>query len=263
MRISIRHEFRFTCEPGTVHAVQHALLTPRETPTQKIIEWSISMPGMDTAASFTDAFGNIAHLVSQTRPEEDLFIAVSGMVDTVDASGVLGRLPDDANTALFRRITPQTRPNGNLVNRLKAHQKAGMSRVDMMHWLMKRLHEARDSSAEDEGEVPEIIAEDHAHVFVAALRGIEVPARFVNGYVIATEDQDARAHCWAEAWDEALGWIGFDPSADLCPTDAYVRVAVGLDAETAAPIRLVPNMPRVDADVVQVTQVMMANQQQQ
>jgi transglutaminase-like putative cysteine protease len=36
-------------------------------------------------------------------------------------------------------------------------------------------------------------------------------------------------------WD-GLGWVGFDPANGLSPTDAYVRVAVGLDYLGAAPV---------------------------
>jgi len=36
---------------------------------------------------------------------------------------------------------------------------------------------------------------------------------------------------------EGLGWVGFDPANLMCPTERYVRLATGLDAATAAPIR--------------------------
>ena len=34
-----------------------------------------------------------------------------------------------------------------------------------------------------------------------------------------------------------LGWVGFDPANGISPTDAYLRVATGLDYLDAAPIR--------------------------
>jgi transglutaminase-like putative cysteine protease len=49
-------------------------------------------------------------------------------------------------------------------------------------------------------------------------------------------DQDA-GHAWAEALIDDLGWIGFDPANGISPTEAYVRVAVGLDYLDAAPVR--------------------------
>lgn len=260
MRISIRHELGFSCPRSTAHAVQHILLTPLDTQAQTVVEWTVAMAGMETAARFTDAFGNIAHLVSQTRPEDALFIAVTGVVDTVDTNGVIGRLAGEPNISLFKRFTAQTRPNGNLVNRLKAQQKAGMGRVDLLHWLMNRLHEAREAALEVE-DAPEIVAEDHAHVFVAAARGMDIPARFVTGYVLAEDGAPAQMHAWAEAFDDQLGWIGFDPSANLCPTEAYVRLAAGLDAESTVPVRMVPDLPREGGETIRIAQVMMANQQ--
>jgi transglutaminase-like putative cysteine protease len=34
-----------------------------------------------------------------------------------------------------------------------------------------------------------------------------------------------------------LGWVAFDAANGLCATDAHVRVAVGLDELSAAPLR--------------------------
>lgn len=263
MRIAIRHELNFSIDDGIGHAVQHLLLTPRDTPGQKIVEWTIKMAGFESAASFTDAFGNTAHMVSQTRPEGDLFISVSGIVETADTSGVVGRLAGDGPVALFKRLTPQTKPNGNLVNRMRAQAKTGTSRVDLLHWLMNRLHEAHETQPDDDDDLPEIMAEDHAHVFIAAARGMDIPTRFVTGYILADGSGPVRLHAWAEAWDDGLGWIGFDPSANLCPTPAYVRVACGLDADTTMPVRMVPRLSRTGEDTIAVTQATASQSQQQ
>ncbi len=44
-------------------------------------------------------------------------------------------------------------------------------------------------------------------------------------------------HAWAEALSPDLGWVGFDAANGQCPTERYVRLAIGLDALEAAPIR--------------------------
>ena len=49
-----------------------------------------------------------------------------------------------------------------------------------------------------------------------------------------------------------LGWVGFDPSNRVCVTERYLRVASGLDADEAAPIRgtiTVAGDISIDADV--------------
>jgi transglutaminase-like putative cysteine protease len=84
------------------------------------------------------------------------------------------------------------------------------------------------------------VCQDHAHIFIAACRAADVPARYVTGYLLmsdaAPETHDAH-HAWAEAWVEGLGWIGFDVANRICPTDHYVRMATALDAYYAAPVR--------------------------
>ena len=70
------------------------------------------------------------------------------------------------------------------------------------------------------------------------MRSLNIPARYVSGYLL-TEDEGphAAAHAWAECWVTGVGWVGFDAANGLCPTDHYVRIACGLDARDAAPIR--------------------------
>ena len=51
--------------------------------------------------------------------------------------------------------------------------------------------------------------------------------------------EQLRAGNLQPAFDEmnGLGWVGFDPANGGCPTERYIRLATGLDASSAAPIR--------------------------
>ncbi|WP_331483774.1 MULTISPECIES: transglutaminase family protein [unclassified Sphingomonas] len=88
-------------------------------------------------------------------------------------------------------------------------------------------------------------------MFIAAVRGLAVPARYVSGY--RAEDAARSApHAWAEACIEGLGWVGFDPSTGLSPDESYVRVAIGLDASGAAAtggMRIGPGQEQLAIDV--------------
>jgi transglutaminase-like putative cysteine protease len=60
----------------------------------------------------------------------------------------------------------------------------------------------------------------------------------VTGYLLLEGQEQAEAnHAWAEAWVENLGWVGFDVANCICPTDHYVRIAAGLDAQYATSLR--------------------------
>jgi transglutaminase-like putative cysteine protease len=82
------------------------------------------------------------------------------------------------------------------------------------------------------------VCQDHAHIFIGMARHLGIPSRYVTGYLVTGDGQDATAsHAWAEALVPGLGWVGFDAANGVCPTDHYVRVAGGIDAASVAPVR--------------------------
>jgi transglutaminase-like putative cysteine protease len=91
-----------------------------------------------------------------------------------------------------------------------------------------------------------------AHGFIGALRSFGIPARYVTGYVAGEDGGPSMFHAWAEAHDDGLGWIAFDPALGYCPTDRHVRVAIGLDAISAAPVRVVPQLSEAPGETVDV-----------
>ena len=248
MQISIHHQLSITPPPGTAHAVLQLLLTPQSGPAQSIESWSVEMAGIGNAGRFTDAFGNTAHLVNQSRPEGALTVTVKGLVETRDTHGVLGRTGGEPVPALYRRVTALTRAPVGLYGKFRGSRD---SRLDILHAVMARVGEVLSVGAEPTqmqadgaqnqtaatGALPP--ASDYAHGFVGACRALDIPARYVTGYLAGAGEHPA-FHAWAEAHDEGLGWIGFDPRLQLCPTDRHVRLAAGLDASGTRPVRMVP-----------------------
>ena len=265
MRISIRHQLSTTPPAGSANAVLQLLLTPQSGPTQTVESWSVDMAGIGNAGRFTDAYGNGVHLVNQKQPDGELVVTVEGIVNTVDRHGVFGRIGPGPVPALFKRVTPLTRAPVSLYGRFRGSKD---SRIDLLHSLMMRvgevlgspervqsqsqsqgsgahlqMHSSGPTAAEGfeaDPELPRPPATDYAHAFIGAARALDIPARYITGYLVGDEDDKAAFHAWAEAYDEALGWVGFDAMLGLCPTDRHVRLAVGLDGLSAQPLRAVP-----------------------
>jgi transglutaminase-like putative cysteine protease len=123
-----------------------------------------------------------------------------------------------------------------------------------LHGLLDRLYEemGHDDATPDDGQraKPAVnaaksfalkrgTARDLTHIFIGAAHSLGIPARYVGGYFRHAEASTAQdnGHAWAEAHVPGLGWVAFDPANGFCPTDAHVRVAVGLDCLGAAPMR--------------------------
>ncbi|MFN3402403.1 MAG: transglutaminase N-terminal domain-containing protein, partial [Ferrovibrio sp.] len=138
MRISIHHQMSVTPPTGSANAVLQLLLTPQSGPTQKIESWNLDMPGIGNAGRFTDAFGNGAHLVNQSRPEGELLVTVKGVVETTDRHGVLGRSGSEPVPSLFKRMTAMTKSPVTLYGKFRGSKD---SRIDILHALMARVGE--------------------------------------------------------------------------------------------------------------------------
>jgi transglutaminase-like putative cysteine protease len=92
------------------------------------------------------------------------------------------------------------------------------------------------TSAEEAASEGSGVCQDQAHIFASAARLLDIPARYVSGYLKAEDDQDAASHAWAEVHIDGLGWVAFDPANGISPDERYVRLAVGRDYRDASPV---------------------------
>ena len=246
MRIRIDHSTRYTYARAARFIVQTLRLTPRSCEGQQVRDWRIETDVDARLRRSEDAFGNIVHSLYTERPTDALTIRVTGEVSTIDTGGVVRGLSERLSPLVFLRETPLTRADAAIVD--FARTVSDGATLARLHALMGALHQdvafevgatsATHTAAEAFGQ-KRGVCQDHAQIFIAAARVLGVPARYVSGHLSRQDgqhDQDA-AHAWAEAWVQDLGWVGFDPANGVCPTEHYVRVAVGLDALGATPIR--------------------------
>jgi transglutaminase-like putative cysteine protease len=182
---------------------------------------------------------------------EGVEVVAEGVVETQDAAGVVRGLGRSRAHAVFLRDTPLTEPDPAvraLGDRARATAEAE-GPLSTLHALMRGVAgavEYRPGATDASTPAARALAlgagvcQDHAHVFISAARCLGLPARYVAGYLLARDDDVVElheTHGWTEVWVPDLGWVGFDPSNGVCPTERYVRVAAGLDARGAAPIR--------------------------
>jgi len=245
MLLSVKHTTTYRYDTIGRYAIESLRLTPPSFDGQTVISWEVSAPGIETAARFRDGFGNLVHLAALNLEHDSITIAATGVVETQDRIGVAKGLSEPAPLRVYLRETPSTAPD-DTIRSLAAKCKGGCT-LDRMHRLMHAVREAVNfeigtththTSAAEALADGSGVCQDYAHIFISGARVMGIPARYVNGYFLSgTPDPSDAHHAWAEAWVEGLGWVGFDPANLICPTERYVRLATGLDAATAAPIR--------------------------
>ena len=87
------------------------------------------------------------------------------------------------------------------------------------------------------------MCQDFAHVGIACLRSIGLPARYVSGY-LETDPPPGRpkligadgSHAWLSVLAGTAGWIDLDPTNDQLPGSRHIVTAYGRDYSDVPPL---------------------------
>lgn len=246
MRLSIRHTTRYLFDAPVVHALQRLRLTPKETQGQEILNWEMEYENAREELTYEDQHHNTTTLVGVEPDVREVKITCSGMVDTHDHAGVIGRHAGHLPLWSFLSQTRLTRPGPGIEKLVGELRNYEGERLDMLHELSRSTLDRVEykigttdwnTTAEQSYAARNGVCQDHAHIFIGAARALDVPARYVSGYLMMNDRIEQEAtHAWAEAYVEDLGWVGFDISNGISPDERYVRVATGRDYRDASPV---------------------------
>ncbi len=249
MRLRIRHETRYSygAEPAR-SAIQLVRKTPRNDASQFVRRWRIEVDADCRLDKGEDAFGNITHMFAIEGPISAMRVITEGEIETTDQNGFVRDSVERFPLAFWRRpsaltaVTPEIRTFAKDITMSEggdphASAHAVMRTINSeFTYLLGETDAATPAShvlKERRG-----VCQDFAHLFVAAMRTLDLPARYVSGYYLRTDtDQQEASHAWAEVHLPGLGWLSFDPANNVCGTERHVRLAIGPDYLDAAPIR--------------------------
>ncbi|HWA70303.1 MAG TPA: transglutaminase family protein [Rhizomicrobium sp.] len=87
------------------------------------------------------------------------------------------------------------------------------------------------------------VCQDLAHVGIACMRSIGLPARYVSGYLL-TQPPPGQArllgadasHAWFSVWAPPFGWVDLDPTNDVLVGETHVTSSWGRDYGDVAPV---------------------------
>lgn len=246
MRMLIRHVSRYDYAKPPARIDFLLRLWPSRFAGQDVQDWQVSLSGRPVLCGVETAIADMQAHVHLAQPDAQIEIIAEGAVDVADRAGVVAGLARDVPPAAFLRMTALTAPDGAIA--ALAAEVQGARPLDRLHDLMGQVRSAiayrpgRTTSTTTAAEALALgagVCQDHAHVFIAAARLMGIPARYVVGYYLAHDGEDAmhETHGWAEAYLEGLGWVGFDATNGVCPTSYHVRLCAGVDAADAAPIK--------------------------
>lgn len=272
MRLSVNHVTAYRYDQPVRGVVQSQRLQPSLFDGQRVIAWEVTVTDGVKGGGFRDGAGDRVQAWTVAGPVSEIVVHVRGVVETQDLAGVLRGHRENVPPLAYLRETVPTRADAALS--ALARGVNGPDPLALAHGLSAAVAGAiaytpgvtgAHTTAAEALALGKGVCQDHAHVLIACARLRGMPARYVSGYLLAEGAEQEAAHAWAEVWVEGLGWIGFDPANRCCPDDRYIRLASGVDARDAAPIRGTARSPGVESLEVKVAvdRVIAAQQQQQ
>jgi transglutaminase-like putative cysteine protease len=266
-RFRVLHRTEYTYEHEMADGFTAAHLLPRWTPTQTVESSELRIvPVPDERDTVFDQLGNTLSLFAVHHPhrslcvEAELVVAVhvpdvpveSAPWEAVVRAASSARGDDALEVGPYLAHTAAT-PAAPGLSSLTTEFTPGRPVLEAVRALCGRIHrEFRFDPAATDVSTPlaDVLAQRHgvcqdfAHVGVAALRSVGVPARYVSGYLETLPPPgqpklvgvDA-SHAWCSVWAGECGWVDFDPTNDQMPPRRHITVAWGRDYDDVAPVR--------------------------
>jgi transglutaminase-like putative cysteine protease len=271
MRLRVVHHTRYLYQSPVVVAQHVAHLQPRTLPGQQLLDHTLQVaPEPLLMDQNLDTFGNVQTFFSLQSPHDTLDVTSSSLLLTEagteldDSHGwetVRDRLqyrahaPYEPSTE-FVFPSPYVPRHEAFADYARPFFKARRPFLDACHDLMAHIHaDFEYQSASTEVNTPALealkqkrgVCQDFAHIMIACLRSLGLPARYVSGYLLTQPPPgkprlvgaDA-SHAWVSVPHEDH-WVDFDPTNNRCGVhragEDYVTVAHGRDFGDVSPLR--------------------------
>jgi transglutaminase-like putative cysteine protease len=97
-----------------------------------------------------------------------------------------------------------------------------------------------ESTIDEIWELKSGVCQDFAHILLVMFRQINIPARYVSGYICSNKSDmrgEGATHAWVEAYIPFFGWLGLDPTNNCIVNESHLRLAVGKDFSDCSPVK--------------------------
>ena len=270
MRFRIAHRTRYRYRDTVLLSHNVAQLHPRETGTQETEHYELVVsPQPSTRSAGVDYFGNHVTWFSVQEPHTELTITANSEVDVSlalrpDVSK--GPSWEDVRDAIldspapplrlarqFTLDSPHVVRSAELADYALLSFAAGRPFLESVMDLTERIYREFKflpgstrvgTPVSDVLQARRGVCQDFAHLQISCLRSLGLPARYVSGYLVTTPlPGRARlagadvSHAWVSAFSADFGWVDFDPTNGLMPSDGHITVAWGRDYDDVGPVR--------------------------
>lgn len=266
MRFDILYRTSFHYDAPVSESQNELRACPTTDNHQHLVSYRVAVIPEARVLSFTDYFGTRVDAFGVREPHRRLEIVAEASVETTDPEALPeGGAVDDLRAAEFLALhheyltrTRHTDWNDAIhASALECATQAGPS----VRAVVQAIHDRVRASIRYEKDVTDIgtpvadvldggagVCQDFAHLAVAMCRSVGIPARYVSGYLFASDDAalvegesapvvEVQTHAWIEAAVPAAGWLPLDPTNGRAVGAHHVKLGHGRDYDDVSPFR--------------------------
>ena len=239
MKLMVNHQTHYNYTEIARNSIQYVKMMPQTSQHQHVMNWAISVPGEKTLKR--DAFNNVWITASQRYEYQHLTFMAQGIVELNDTE--LGLVDTHVPPSMFLQSTAATCCDQNMkdfafdIVKVKNRQHVEF----LSQCILQQMPYQSDSTsvhttATEAFYTGQGVCQDHAHVLIAMCRELQLPARYVSGYLFDQNFPHLASHAWAEVFLDNQ-WYCFDVSNQLFTPKHHIYLAIGRDYLDVAPIR--------------------------
>jgi len=238
MQFSIQHTTEYSYSQPLNYSIQQLRLTPQDGFGQRVRNWSITVNGQ--LSQHQDTYGNLVHTMVLDGNHTEIKLIAKGEVETgLVMTATQEKLPltiylrNTALTTADTQIQIFALPFGPL-NTIADLEKLSASIIDQVPYVKGGTGVYTTAAQAFSARIG--VCQDHAHIFISCCRSLDIPARYVSGYLFTDDGHLSESHAWVDAWLKGVGWVSVDVSNRCLANASYIRLATGLDYHDACPV---------------------------
>jgi transglutaminase-like putative cysteine protease len=270
MNYEIVHTTEYHYEDSISLCHNSARLIPRATANQVCKKTNMRiLPQPDAINEYIDFFGNKVVYFAIQQEHKQLVVTVTSTV-SIDPAGqkngsenkvgweeakkLLNEIkPEFLEAKAFVLETAMTTLSPGILEYAKASFAPARPLFEAALDLMHRIHKdfefkpGMTTIATPLASVLEQhkgVCQDFAHLAIACLRSQGLPARYVSGYVETIPPPGKEklsgvdaSHAWFSVFIPNTGWIDFDPTNNMIPSDQHITIGWGRDYSDVTPLK--------------------------
>jgi transglutaminase-like putative cysteine protease len=269
MIFDVSHRTHYVYSQPVVQSQHLIHMSPRPCLLQEVHHHSLIVdPAPALRNNGTDAFGNPVVLLDIEVPHRELILHARSTIKVTPPAPVepshstpwnlldthileTGRSLD-LDVLQYRCASRLTTPNLEIEDYAARSLRPGRPLLEGVIELNQRIFDdfTFDPTATDiSTPISQVVkqrrgvCQDFAHLMLAGLRAMRIPARYVSGYILTRpppghprlQGADA-SHAWVSVWSPEIGWTDLDPTNGLIVADEHITIAHGRDYDDVSPI---------------------------